>query len=140
MDEKCIFCQIIAGNFAGSFVYESTEIVAFMDINQPNDYKVLVTPRRHSAMIYDLDEAQASQIMQVAVKIARAIQALTNCDGMNVFQANGAVAGQEVFHYHLHLLPRYNDDGHNRHQQNHASRDVLDKLATDLRVQLEKMD
>ena len=139
MDEKCIFCQIIAGNFDGSFVYEGDEVVAFMDINQPNHYKVLIVPRRHSAMIYDLDETQASQIMQVAVKIARAIKTLTNCDGMNVFQANGAIAGQEVFHYHLHLLPRYNDDGHNRHKTNHESRAVLDKLAADLRAQLETM-
>lgn len=137
MDEKCIFCQIIAGHIEGSFVYEGDEVVAFMDINQPNHYKVLVAPRRHSAMIYDLDERQASEIMQVTIKIARAIKTLTDCDGMNVFQANGEVAGQEVFHYHMHLLPRYHNDGHNRHKLNHELREVLDKLAADLRTQLD---
>lgn len=140
MDEKCLFCQIIEGNVAGSFVYEGDEVVAFMDINQPNHYKVLVVPRRHAAMIYDLDDIQASQIMQVAVKIANAIKALTNCDGMNVFQANGVAAGQEVFHYHLHLLPRYENDKHNRHQHTPESHELLDKLAADLRAQLAQMD
>lgn len=140
MNEKCIFCQIIAGKLDGSFVYEGDEVVAFMDINQPNHYKVLVVPRRHASMIYDLDTVQASQIMQVAVKIAQAIRTITNCDGMNVFQANGAIAGQEVFHYHMHLLPRYNDDSHNRHKINHEAREVLDRLAADLRAQLAEMD
>ncbi len=140
MEQKCIFCQIIAGNLDGSLVYEGDEVVAFMDINQPNHYKVLVVPRRHATMIYDLDEVQAGQIMQVATKIARAIRAVTNCDGLNVFQANGAIAGQEVFHYHMHLLPRYNDDGHSWRKQNHESREVLDKLAADLRAQLATME
>lgn len=131
----CIFCQIIDKAAAGSFVYEDEQVVAFMDLNQPNHYKVLVCPRRHAEMIYDLTDEEASAVMQVAKRIAIAIKSVTNCDGMNVFQANGAIAGQEVFHFHLHLLPRY--DGDNRRQSRIESREVLDKLATDLQMALE---
>jgi len=138
MGDNCIFCKIIAGEAAGSFVYENEHVVAFLDINQPNEYKTLVLPRRHAEMIYDLSEQEATEILPVARKIAQAIQTITQCDGMNIFQANGAVAGQEVFHYHLHLLPRYKDDGHQWRKTNLANRETLDKLATDLRAELER--
>lgn len=136
MDNDCLFCKIIAGEAAGSFVYRDSMSVAFMDINQPNPYKVLVMPHRHAPMLYDLTDDEAAAILPVARRIAMAIQQITDCDGMNVFQANGAVAGQEIFHYHLHLLPRYKDDGHRPRQRNVETRDVLDRLAADIRAVL----
>jgi histidine triad (HIT) family protein len=132
----CVFCKIIAHDEVGSFVYEDDRVVAFMDINQPNRYKVLVMPRRHATFLYDLTDNEAAAILPVAKRIALAIRALTDCDGLSVFQLNGAAAGQDVFHYHLHLLPRYTDDGHRLRQRKVESRQLLDKLAADLRAVL----
>lgn len=138
MSDSCIFCRIIAGQAEGSFVYADELTLAFLDINQPNDYKVLVVPRRHAEMIWDLTPTEATHLFPVAVRIARTIQRLTGCEGMNVFQANGVVAGQEVFHFHLHLLPRYNNDGHkhSRSQRRVLPRAELDRLAEHLRTAL----
>lgn len=135
MDDNCIFCKIIAGEMDGSVVYEGEHVVAFMDINQPNHYKVLVCTRRHAPMIYDINDEEAAEVMQVSRRVARAIQQITNCPGMNVFQNNGKIAYQDVFHFHLHLMPRY--EGDDRRRRNVESREVLDKLAADLRGVLE---
>ena len=135
MDDNCIFCKIIDGELEGSFVYEGDQVVAFMDINQPNHYKVLVCTRRHAPMIYDINDDEAAAVMQVSRRIAQAIQGITECPGMSVFQNNGAIAYQDVFHFHLHLLPRYADD--DRRRRHVESREVLDKLAADLRAALE---
>ena len=132
MADNCIFCKIIAREIEGSFVYEDDEVVAFMDINQPNPYKVLIAPRDHAETIFDLDDMQAVAVMLATVKIAHAIRAVSNCDGLHVFQLNGATAGQEVFHYHNHILPRHAGDGGYKNNRI-APRDELDKLAADLR-------
>jgi histidine triad (HIT) family protein len=132
----CIFCKILAGEAAGSFVYQDELVAAFMDIHQPNPYKVLVVPRAHAEMIYDLDDAQAAAVMQASVRIARAIREVTKCEGLSVFQSNGAVAGQEVWHFHIHLLPRFANDKHQQRQDAFPKRATLDRLAADLRAKL----
>ena len=136
MENDCLFCKIVSREIDGSFVYEDDTVVAFMDINQPNQYKVLVLPRRHATFFYDLTDEEAAAMLPVAKRIALAIRQITDCDGLNVFQLNGAAAGQEVFHYHLHLLPRYTDDGYRSRNQNIQPREVLDKLAADLKAAL----
>lgn len=132
----CIFCKILAGEAAASLVYQDELTAAFMDINQPTPYKVLVIPRAHAEAIYDLSEEQAAAVMQTSVKIARAIREVTHCDGLSVFQSNGAAAGQEVWHFHFHLLPRYLNDQHDRRKVEHPERAILDQLAADLRAKL----
>ncbi len=116
-------------------MYEGDHVVAFMDINQPNHYKVLVCTRRHIPMIYEINDEEAAEVMQVSRRIAQAIQRITDCPGMSVFQNNGAIAYQDVFHFHLHLLPRY--EGDDRRHRNVEAREVLDRLAADLRTVLE---
>lgn len=134
---NCIFCQIVAGQAPASFVYQNDDVVAFMDLNQPNPYKVLVIPREHRTSIYDLDADLAAVIFQTTVKIARAIHTASNCDGLNVLQANGRAGQQDVFHFHLHLLPRfYNDDIILDWDFTQGSRDTLDRFATDIRSYL----
>lgn len=133
--QDCIFCKILAGQAAGSFVYRDETVAAFMDIHQTHAYKVLIVPVAHVETIYDLAETQASAIFQLAVRLSRVIRNLSSCDGLNVFQSNGAAAGQEVFHFHLHLLPRfvkgripprYPDIGE------YPERSFLDQLASDI--------
>jgi len=130
----CIFCQIAACQAPASFVYEDDFVVAFMDINQPNPHKVLVIPREHRETIYDLDDDLAAAIFQATVKIARAIRAASGCDGLNVIHFNGRAGQQDVFHFHLHLLPRYHNDAITLEWDfTRSGRDVLDQFADDIR-------
>jgi histidine triad (HIT) family protein len=131
----CIFCKMLQGEIPSSTVYEDDLIAAFMDINQRDPYKVLIIPREHVEQIYDLNEEQSTTIFHTAVQIARVIRDVSGCDGLNVFQSNGAIAGQEVPHFHLHLRPRYASNPHDVESQ--PDRDVLDQLAADLRNKLQ---
>lgn len=131
----CIFCQIVARKAPSSIVYEDDTIFAFMDIHQPTTHKVLIIPRAHVVTLYDLQDDQAAALMQLAVKIARAQRDITHCEGLSMFQSNGAVAGQEVMHLHLHLLPRFAKNDHRQDKREaFPSRDTLDQMAASLRT------
>jgi len=139
MMSHCIFCQIASGRAPASVVYEDDLVMAFMDLNQPNPYKVLLIPREHRETIYDLDDDLAAAIFQATAKIARAIRAASACDGLKIIQSNGLAAQQDVFHFHLHLLPRYRNDAITLAWDfARSSRDVLDRLAEDIRAQVDK--
>lgn len=134
MDKNCIFCAILAGREPASFVLEVGEAVAFLSLEQPNPYKVLVVPRAHIESIYDLTDAQAAALFQAAVHAARAVRAVSGCPGLNVVQANGAVGQQDVFHVHLHLLPRFpGDDVTLQWPEVRPERGELDRMAAELR-------
>lgn len=135
----CIFCAILARRVPGSIVYEDEHICAFMSLEQPNPYKVLVIPREHVENLYDLNSEQAAHVFQASVKIARVIRDVSHCDGLNLVQANGEAGQQDVFHFHLHLLPRFRGD----HEQGRITlewdttiqaRAELERLAADLRA------
>ena len=105
----CIFCKIIEGTIPSMKVYEDDHVYAFMDIMPATKGHVLLVPKTHCENIYDMTKQQASQLFAVAPKIANAIQAEFNPKGMNLLQNNGAFAGQAVFHFHLHFIPRYDE-------------------------------
>lgn len=107
---NCIFCEILSGQSPAGFVYEDEQIFGIMSLDQPNPYKVLVIPRAHIENIYDLAEEQAACIFQAAVKIARAIRQASGCEGLNLVQSNGRIGQPDIFHFHLHLIPRFQDD------------------------------
>jgi histidine triad (HIT) family protein len=109
--ENCVFCKIVAGQIPSTRVYEDEHTLAFMDIGHVNPGHTLVTAKKHAANLYELDEAQAAALARVNLKIAHAIRKAFNPEGLSVYQANGKPAGQTVFHYHVHLLPRYAGDG-----------------------------
>jgi histidine triad (HIT) family protein len=102
----CVFCRIIAGRIEASRVYEDDLTVAFMSLEQPNPYKVLVVTRAHVENLFDLSDEQAAAVMQTSVKVANAIRSISGCEGLNLVQSNGRVGQQDVFHFHLHLVPR----------------------------------
>lgn len=133
----CIFCQIVSGQAPASIVYEDDLVLAIMDINQPNPYKVLVLSKAHRETIYDLEDVLAAAIFQATVRVARAIRDVSACAGMNIMQANGPVAGQDVFHFHLHLVPRHTQD-RIRFQWGFETPDrpTLDRYATEIRQHL----
>jgi len=130
----CIFCQIASGQAPASIVYENELVVAFMDINQPNPYKTLVIPRQHRETIYELDDELAAALFQTTVKIARAVRTVSGCDGLNIIQSNGRAGQQDVFHFHLHILPRFPDDGIIlRWNFMESDRATLNRFAADIR-------
>lgn len=108
---ECIFCRLAAGEIPSAKVCEDELTVAFMDIGQVNPGHVLVATRRHAVTLLDITPEEAAAVLQTAQRVARAVQAAFDPPGMTLFQANGPVGGQTVFHFHLHVLPRHADDG-----------------------------
>lgn len=110
MDE-CVFCRIAAGQIPASWVHRDERVMAFMDIGQVNLGHVLVATRAHVENIYGLSDDAAAAVFTAAARIARAIKRETGCEGVSLFQANEKAGYQTVFHFHVHVLPRYRHDG-----------------------------
>ena len=107
----CVFCKIVAGQIPSTRVYEDADALAFMDIGQVNPGHVLVAAKAHAENIYALDEAAGAAVFRAASRVARAIRDAFAPAGLSVYQANGKAAGQTVFHFHIHLVPRHDGDG-----------------------------
>ena len=108
---ECIFCKLVHGQIPSATVYEDELSIAFMDIGQVNPGHVLVATKRHAPTLFDITPEEAAAVMQTAHRVALAAQAAFAPDGLNLLQFNGAVAGQTVGHFHLHVLPRHASDG-----------------------------
>jgi histidine triad (HIT) family protein len=111
MSGNCVFCRIVTKQIPATVVHEDEQTLAFMDLGQVNPGHVLVALKAHAENIYALDEAQAAAVFATAARVARAIRGAFAPQGLSVYQANGAAAGQTVFHLHVHLVPRYDADG-----------------------------
>ena len=107
----CIFCKIAAGQLPSTTIYENEEFRVFFDINPASKGHCLVIPKVHYANAYEIDKEVAGRAFQLAVDVARELKKELNCDGVNILQNNEEVAGQTVFHFHLHVIPRYSGDG-----------------------------
>jgi histidine triad (HIT) family protein len=111
--ENCIFCKIAAGEIPSATVYEDNDFRAIMDISPAAKGHILILPKKHIANLFELDDDTASKAFIVARKVATALKEELNCDGINLQQNNGEAAGQTVFHFHIHLIPRYQNDSLN---------------------------
>lgn len=107
---NCIFCAIVDGVIPAAKVYEDGQILAFMDINPANPGHLLVIPKRHYRNIFDIDVEMAGKIMRVGTRLASVVKIALNPDGLNLLQSSESAAFQTVFHFHLHLIPRWEDD------------------------------
>lgn len=108
----CAFCEIVRGTGQSSPVYADGLVMAFMDIQPVNEGHVLVIPRAHASCLAELDEETGAHLFRVGMRLAGAVrQSGVRCEGVNLFLADGEAAGQEVFHVHLHIVPRYGGDG-----------------------------
>lgn len=108
----CIFCRILDGSEPASFLYRDDRCAAFMDIQPVNQGHLLIIPNHHAPSLADADPEALVHLMRVAHRLAAALRASgLRCEGVNLFLADGEAAGQEVFHVHLHVLPRYRGDG-----------------------------
>jgi len=108
---ECVFCGIVAGRIPASKVHEDELTLAFMDIGEVNPGHVLVTVKPHVEDIYGLGDDIAAAVFRTAARVARALKSAYSPEGVTLYQANGAAAGQTVYHFHLHLVPRYARDG-----------------------------
>jgi len=138
----CIFCGIVAGEIPSSLVFRDELCAVFMDIQPVNSGHVLVVPLRHSAHPSDLDPQTAGHLMIVAQRIAAALRETSlPCEGVNLLLADGEAAGQEVFHVHVHVLPRHAGDGFGfrfgPEYMNRPARAQVDSIAAQIRAVLE---
>ena len=106
----CIFCKILAGEIPSYKLYEDENVLAFLDITQGTKGHTLIIPKEHIKNVYELDEETASNIFKVVPKIANALKAAFNPIGLNIVNNNEKPL-QSVFHFHIHFIPRYEDDG-----------------------------
>ena len=137
--DNCIFCNILAAHQLASFVYRDEWATAFLDIRPVNAGHLLVIPNRHAANLSELDDDFGMHLFQVAQRITAALYASgLPCEGVNLFLADGKAAGQDVFHVHLHVIPRYVQDGVapcflEHYDEEDASREELDQIARMIR-------
>jgi len=108
--DNCIFCKIIDGSIPSTVVYEDDDFKAIMDIAPAAKGHVLILPKKHCADLLSIDPDVAAKALGVASKIANAQKKALGCDGINLLQNSGEAAWQSVFHLHIHLIPRYNND------------------------------
>lgn len=108
---QCAFCELIRGAGEASVCYEDSVAIAFMDIQPVNAGHVLVAPRRHFESLEDLPREIAMHLFEIALQLEPAVRQVTGAEGMNMVVNSGRAAGQDVFHYHVHLIPRRVGDG-----------------------------
>lgn len=108
--DNCIFCKLANGEIPTTTIYENEDFRVILDAAPANLGHCLVLPKAHGANIFELDSSLVAKGFQVAQKIAKAVKAATDCDGINILQNNGEAAGQTVFHFHIHIIPRYKSD------------------------------
>ncbi len=110
-DTNCIFCKISSGEIPSKTIYEDEEFRVILDISPATKGHALILPKEHYANIYEMPEQTAGHAMILAKKLAAHMTETLQCDGLNIMQNNGEAAGQTVFHFHMHLIPRYEQDG-----------------------------
>lgn len=109
--DDCIFCKIANGEIPSKTLYEDADFRVILDLGPATKGHALILPKDHYANLYELPDETAAKVMQLAKKMATQMTEKLGCDGFNLVQNNGETAGQTVFHFHLHLIPRYEDDG-----------------------------
>ena len=109
--ENCIFCKIANGEIPSATLYEDEDFRVILDLGPASKGHTLILPKTHAANIYEISDEMAAKAMVLAKKMASKLTEVLNCDGFNIVQNNGEAAGQTVFHFHMHLIPRYKNDG-----------------------------
>ena len=129
----CIFCKIVAGEIPSATIYENEEFKVILDRFPANEGHVLILVKEHVPNIFELDPDQAGRLFKLATQIAKIMQKTLGFEHMNVMQHPGTVAGQSVFHFHMHLIPRYENDGITI---SYAPRDLTDEQIETMRKRI----
>jgi histidine triad (HIT) family protein len=109
-DNDCIFCKIAAGEIPSYTLYEDEDFRVFLDLSPTSYGHALIIPKEHYKNLLEVDDNIASKALVLAKKVAKAMKESLNCEGINILQNNGEIAGQTMFHFHIHVIPRYKDD------------------------------
>ena len=109
--KECIFCKIAGGEIPAATIYEDEEFRVILDLGPASKGHALIIPKAHYANLYEMPDELAGKAMILAKKIITKMTEVLQCDGYNIVQNNGEAAGQTVFHFHMHLIPRYKGDG-----------------------------
>ena len=133
-NENCIFCKILNGDIPSTKIYEDDQFVIMLDIGPASFGHALILPKDHYANIYEMPEEVLSKSICLAKTFGEKLVKALGADGLNLVQNNGTAAGQTVFHYHLHLIPRYDGDSVGDlwtpgSLSQEARQEILDKLA-----------
>lgn len=137
---ECIFCAIGGHRAPAEIVYEDDDTIAFLDILPVSEGHCLIVPKAHARNVFDIEPESAASAMCAAVHVARAVRKAMQADGMNIWQSSEEVAGQTVFHFHLHVVPRKKGDGGIRFAGRHradpaALRAIADRIRAELNSQ-----
>lgn len=128
-DANCIFCKIANGEIPSRTLYEDEDFRVILDLNPATKGHALILPKNHFKNLYEIDDETAAKVLPLAKKMATTMTEKLGCDGFNIIQNNNEVAGQTVFHFHMHLIPRYQDDNQNLVMQpNEMSPEELDAV------------
>ncbi|MCJ2165735.1 MULTISPECIES: HIT family protein [unclassified Pseudodesulfovibrio] len=132
VDSDCIFCKIVAGDIPCAKVFESENILAFLDIAPVNAGHALVLPKGHYPTLMDIPVELGNELLQALSSVGRAVMEATGADGLNLMQNNHEAAGQLVHHAHYHLIPRFADDGLRLWPQSSYEQDEMKRIATSI--------
>jgi histidine triad (HIT) family protein len=136
-DQSCIFCKIVTKLAEASVIYENESVMAFLDIRPLNRGHTLVIPKEHYVDIFDIPKKLLGEIHIVSKEIAPAIEATTKADGISIIQQNGEAAGQDIFHLHVHIVPRFEGQKLPHFSElQQVNREALDLMANKIRQYL----
>lgn len=130
----CLFCSIVAGDIPAEKIYEDEHTLAFLDIAPVNPGHILVIPKTHATNIFDIDAEIFSHVMNTVHALAPKIKKVTGADGINIAINNEKASGQVVFHLHVHIIPRFENDGRTVWHGNEAKPEELKEMGENLRA------
>lgn len=137
-DDNCIFCKLANGVFPTNSIYEDDDFNVILDASPATKGHALILPKEHYANIYEMDEELLGRAAKLAKKIITYEKEVLGCDGYNIVQNNGEVAGQTVFHFHMHLIPRYGKDENKKiieWDQNEFSEEEMKSICEAMKLQ-----
>lgn len=135
-EKNCIFCKIIKGEISSEKIYEDENVFAFLDINPVNIGHTLLIPKKHSQNIFDTETTTLEKITPALKKLSLSIKNAVKADGINIISNNGGAAGQLVFHLHLHIIPRFTNDGFKHWHGKNYSKEEMTETAEKIKSNL----
>jgi histidine triad (HIT) family protein len=140
-NKDCIFCKIVKGEIPSTKIWENENIIAFMDIQPINKGHILIIPKEHAQLIIDLKDNILEEIIKMTKKLDISLRnSNIKCEGVNLLLADGESAGQEVFHVHFHIIPRFKNDGFGfkfpKNYKDNPTREELNKIAEEIKKKL----
>jgi len=134
--ESCIFCKIVKGKIPATKIYEDKNVLAFLDISPINPGHALVVPKKHFETLIDIDDSALCETMKIVKKLSKIIMKAVNADGINIGINNYKAAGQLVPHLHVHIMPRFANDGHRHWSGKQYQEGEMQKIADKIRKAL----